>query len=70
MELQDRTSVQRSTSPLDTSVSSFWISRSKEEIAPQVRMEGWRPTMTEIYGTSRAQRKTMYACGSVNCYMV
>ena len=42
---------QRSPSPLPSSVSSFWIARSQEEIAPEAYQHGWTPPLRN-YGHS------------------
>ena len=42
-----------------TPISKFWISRSDEEITPPDRLLYARPTMAEIYGTTRARGKLL-----------
>ena len=41
---------QRSPSPRPSSVSSFWIARSQEEIVPEAPPVGRVPTFRELYG--------------------
>ena len=46
--------VGQNRSPNLSMVSSFWIGRSQEEIAPQDAQVGWRPSSQEIYQTTRS----------------